>query len=107
MSIRTPSKNAKMLAPTIIILVSKIPSLAGVIMILKQSLDMDLQTVVKLEEQNATTSMTTFAKVVCSLLIIFKTCGMITLTPLPVEDVSMKKRRMIDEKEPIFTMRMK
>ena len=65
--IKTLSKNAKMPAPTIIMLVSKTPSLAGVTMILKQSLDMDLLTVVKLEDQNATTSMTTSAKEVCSL----------------------------------------
>jgi hypothetical protein len=71
--IRTPSKNAKMLAPTIIMLVSKTPSLAGVTMILTQSLDMELLTVVKLEDQNATTSMTTSAKEACSLLTKFFT----------------------------------
>jgi len=66
--IKTPSKNAKMPAPTTIILVSKTQSLAGVTMILKQSPDMELLTVVKLEAQNATTSMTTSAKEVCLLL---------------------------------------
>jgi hypothetical protein len=75
--IQTPSKNAKMPAPTTTILVSKTPSLAGVTMISKLSLDMELLTVVKLEEQNATTSMTTSAREVCSLLTKF-----FTLTPI-------------------------
>jgi flagellar biosynthesis protein FlhB len=79
MRIRTPSKNAKMLAPTIIMLVSKTLSLAGVTMILMQSLDMDLLTVVKLEDQNATTSMTTSAKEVCSLPTKFFTSILILL----------------------------
>jgi len=65
--IKTPSKNAKMPAPTITILVSKTPLLAGVTMISKQLPDMELLTVVKLEEQNATTSMTTSAREACSL----------------------------------------
>jgi hypothetical protein len=40
------SKNAKILAPTLDIMVSKAKSTAGVIMIMWQSLDLDLMTVV-------------------------------------------------------------
>jgi len=75
------SKNAKILAPTLDIMVSKAKSTAGVIMIMRQSLDLDLMTVVLLEikEKHAFTSMTTFAKEVYLQQIQFYTSMLILL----------------------------